>query len=496
MCYQATLNTLDKVVRLPTDALVGDDSRVFFTIMANFPRFLHEMEQGSFSESMLKTTENLLNVTIAQGLSSIALVLDNYLSKHYQNGDDFIIQMFSALKEYFLPDLDFKMITTLIGFLTNKTPWVKIKTMRILCRIIPEIDMKRSELAGHGSDLISPLLRLLQTEYCMEALDVLDNIMTMSGSSMDKHHLRMSMTRSTSKAIRKEYERTQSLFGIPEDSGWAIPMPAKKTESTRANIHAAFYMCQDVEGVPTDATPTPDVEFHADEFPYGYFPPSDRTETMMSDEARADGSMGDLVSKLDSLDDFFDDLSQSPPSDGRSSRTITEYAPDAFESGAQLYDEQILPILHQASNNVSFQNGFADRPLMSRDGNANTMNPGAFASFSRPGLHSRSITSPSAPASYQPQMNDFISDDELTEDVFSDGDDERPNTGGGEGSFFLENMIKPLAHSTRTRVRRLTGSRSRDERMPELLRSNTATSPQVPKVPDAFLQNSPQGGML
>ena len=106
-------------------------------------------------------------------------------------------------------------------------------------------------MASHGSDLISPLLRLLQTEFCMDALDVLDSIMTMSGSSMDKHHLRMSMTRPTSKAVRKEYERAQSLFGIPEDSGWAIPVPAKKTDSTRANIHASFYMCQSVEGVAT-----------------------------------------------------------------------------------------------------------------------------------------------------------------------------------------------------------------------------------------------------
>ncbi len=195
---------------------------------------------------------------------------------------------------------------------------------------------------------------------------MLDNIMTMSGSSMDKHHLRMSMTRPTSKAVRKEYERTQSLFGIPEASGWAIPMPARKTDSTRANIHAAFYMCQSDEGVVAQAAMTPEVEFHTDDFPYGYFPgSSDRADTMMSDDGRVDVPMGDLFSKLDSLDDFFDDLSTSPPSDGRSSRTVTEFSPDTFESDAQLYDEQILPILHQASNNstMSFQNGFADRPL-------------------------------------------------------------------------------------------------------------------------------------
>ncbi len=177
----------------------------------------------------------------------------------------------------------------------------------------------------------------------------------------------------------------------------------------------------------TDATPTPEVEFHADEFPYGYFPSSDRADTMMSDDVRGDGPMGDLVSKLDSLDDFFDDLSTGSPSEGRSSRTVTEFAPDSFESGTQLSDEQILPILHQASNNTAFQNGFVDRPpMMSREGSFNTMNPGAFnfgppssntsattVVAPRPRLHSRSITSPSAPMPYNPQIAEFTSDDEI-----------------------------------------------------------------------------------
>jgi len=435
----------------------------------------------------------------------------------------------------------------------------------------------------------------------MGALEVLDKIMSMSGSSMDKHHLRMSMTRSTSKAVRKEYERTQSLFGIPEGTGWAIPMPARKTDSTRANIHAAFYMCQSGdEGAASEGTPTPDVEFHADEYAYGYFPPSDRADTMMSDEGRGDTPMGDLVSKLDSLDDFFDDLSSaaSPPrSDGRSSRTITEFSPDASSfavveagGGAHLYDEQVLPILHQASANnnaSSLQNGFADRreglspqlpPTAGSGGgghngnnnnSSNMMNPGAFnfvggssgggggsggplsssvSSVSssstltaRPGLHTRSITSPSAPASYHAHIAEFASDDEFPEDVFSDGDDERPSTahgngggvgasgngngnggsggggggsGAGEGSFFLEHMIRPLAQSTKSRMRRMTGGRSRDGSVSRPNQNNSNNnnnnngigsgivvmgtsgagtgavqpgSPQVPKVPGSYL---------
>jgi hypothetical protein len=364
--------------------------------------------------------------------------------------------------------------------------------------VIPEVDMRNPELAGHGSDLISPLLRLLQTEFCMQALEVLDNIMTMSGSHMDKHHLRMSMTRSTSKAIRKEYERTQSLFGIPEASGWAIPVPAQKTEATRANIHAAFYMCQSTEGTLVEATPTPEVEFHADDFPYGYFDAPERSETMMSDEGRGEGVAGDLVTKLDSLDDFFDEPSSpTTDDDGRSSRTITEYTPESFESGAELYDEQILPILHEASNNTSFQNGFIDRPIvMPREPISNTMNPGAFtvAIPARPGLHARSITSPSAPSSYHPNIADVASDEEYLSGGFSDADDERPGTANTENAFSLENMISPRPNMSQVRsgLRRLA-SKSRDERLREKPPSQSATRTGAKGYPMGM---SGQGDML
>ncbi|KAI1337403.1 cell morphogenesis N-terminal-domain-containing protein [Xylariaceae sp. FL0016] len=492
ICLQPTLDILDKLVQLPSDGLMGNDDRLFFSILANLPRFLQAMEQEHIDESPLQSADILFAVAEAQGFSPICEALDAFMNSEYHSSREFMVQIVAALREFFLPQLDFKMITMLIGFLTNSISSVKIMTMRLLCIIIPEIEMRKPEIAGHGSDLISPLLRLLQTEFCMDALAVLDNVVAVSGSSMDKHHLRMSMTRSSSKAIKKEYERTQSLFGIPEDTGWAIPVPARKTDATRANIHAAFYMCQvdATDGAPTDPTPTPDVEFHADDYRYGYFEVPERTETMMSDDVRGDGHMGDLVTKLDSLDDFFDDMSQTSPSEGRSSRTVTEFTPETYESGARLYDD-VLPILHQASSNTSFQNGF-DRLPGSSQNNTNTMNPGAF----RPPLHFRSITSPSAPASYTPHLAEFTSDDELTEDVFSDGDEEGrvPPGSTHEGSFFLENMIKPIKQTTRTHMRRLTGGRSRDaEKQRELFRTANAASP-IPQVPSNFLQQQSKVG--
>lgn len=577
-CLETVLKTLDKVIQLPSDPLTGDDDRLFTAILANLPRLLYAMEQNGNSQDnqVIASAKVLQDVAVRQGLEEIALVLDNYISLKYRSSHEFLSNMISALRNAYLPRLDFQMVSFLMGLLTNRFPWMKATTMKILKIVLPEIDMKKPELAGHGSDLISPLLRLLQSDFCMEALEVLDNILTMSGSSNDRHHLRMSMTRSTSRTARREYERIDNLFGIPDTSGWAIPVPTKKTETTRANIHAAFYMCQSgadgsVAGV--EANLTSEVEFHAEEFPYGYYPPPEeeaRTDTMMSDEVRPEvaAQSSDLSAKLDALDDFFDDdmSTTSFHSDGRSSRTITEFAPDGFEVGAQLYDEQTLPILHQASSNStigSFQNGFADRPVP-----ANMMNPGAFnfpalpsnashgpgqavTAATRPNLHSRSVTSPSASTgqmqpfpsftqvpyhqttlSASSTMTDTFSDDDmLTEEVFSD--DDRPSTsngpgptymalgstpylsknptshvsGGsnsghdGSGSFFLENMIRPLAQTTRSGMRRLTGGRPRDgDRQRELFRSGMLvggpsgsgqSSPQVPKVPVNHLGQQP-----
>jgi hypothetical protein len=338
LCLDLTLTTLNKLVQLPNDDLVGDDSRLLFTVLANFPRFLYAMEQGSIDQNSIKSAGILAEVAESQGCNTIARALGGFAASRYRTSKDFLAQLVSAVREAFFPLWDFGSLTFLMGLLTNSIPWFKIKTMRILCAIIPDIDMRKPEIASHGPDLISPLLRLLQTEFCMQALEVLDRIMTMTGTPMDKHHLRMSMTRSSSKAIRKEYERTQSLFGIPEDSGWSIPVPAKHAETTRANVHAVFYMCQNAGNMDAEAAPTPEVEFHVDDFQYGYFPPAERTETMMSDEARGDGHISDLVTKLDSLDDFFEDSLQSPTSDSRSSRTITE-AGFAVEGSQKVYDE-------------------------------------------------------------------------------------------------------------------------------------------------------------
>jgi hypothetical protein len=88
-------------------------------------------------------------------------------------------------------------------------------------------------------------------------------------------------------------------------------------------------------------------------------------------------------------------------------------------------------------------------------------------------------------------------DDDIEEEALSEEEEHTVATGGThESSFFLENMIRPLAHGTRLGMRRLTGGGSKEkERQRELLRAEKNASSLVaksPKVPDHYLHNQGQ----
>ena len=233
--------------------------------------------------------------------------------------------------------------------------------------------------------------------------------------------------------------------------------------------------------------------------------------------------------KLDSLDDFFEDdddtetLTDLPNSSvfGNSRYGNGSYGNlhGTLDVRENLYDQQTAPILHKSlTRNASvnsFQSGFPELKLSPvRD--PSVMNPGAFSSLTmvptiagagptqsaapsaRPGLHSRSITSPSAPNHQHQRLSPALSSSAVDESGEGFSDDEmRNNSASTNGSTFsLESMIRPLTQDTRSRIRsgmrRLTGgsgdSRER-EKTREAIKQALQKSPQVPKVPDIYLVN-------
>lgn len=517
-----TLDILHRLSGLPNSDLVGDGNRLLLTILANLSHFLRQFDPDVDDPKTLARATLLARVAESERCPRLAASLLGFANGQYKAENDFLNHIITEIRGVYFPQQDFQSLTFLMGLLTNATDWFRVKVLKILCALIPEVDMRRSDVTSHGPDLISPLLRLLQTDHCPQALEVMDHIMTVSGNPMERHHLRMSMASSaSSKAIRKEYERIQSLYGIPEPTGWSIPMPATQSGVTRHNVHAVFYTCAEVDRVEAQDSAPPEVEFHSDEYNDDFFPM--RADTMQSTETQTDGNIGDIVQKLDSLDDFFEDTDSSHPTlDALPDMALRGFPGSYVDSTANIYDQQTAPILRKSlartASESSFHNGLVDSrpPNMRFESPAGTYSAGTPTPHSstqtlRPASHTRSVTSPvnhvfsptAGPQFSTPQLGSheptFLSDDDIDEGPFDF--DERlmankhpvhPLTNqrsATDGSSSLESMI-------RSGMRRLTGSTAagRDrERQRDLVRAQqraitqTANSPRVPKVPAEYL---------
>ena len=525
ICLDRSVRVLERLASLPSNDLIGNDSRLVFTVMANFPRYLRSFENSELQSdpATIASAENLAKVAEYQGLTSLSKTLRAFATMRYRTDKDFATAVISAIRAAFFPDLELKCLVFLMSLLTNKLAWFKIKTMMLLCMIIPDIDMRKAEIANKGADLISPLLRLLQTEYCPQALAVLDNVMNLTAiaTPMDNKHLRMSMAgANTSRANRKEYDRTQSLYGIPEESGWSIPMPAIHSITTRANVHAVFYTCAVPETLTASEDATPKIELVSEEFNDSYFPQY-RTATMMSDDTRGEGHMGDLAAKLESLDDFFDEGGSS------SSATATsEHASNSSFTGRlggstvdelreNLYDQQTFPILHKSltrnASVSSLNTGFADMRVSPSREAMTVMTPTAFMASDtrladlerlqqtvRPSLHARSVTSPAVNHSITPPDTATSTDsDAIIDDAgFSDDDLSfgRPSTSGERDAIRspalsaegLALRAQGIRSGFRSGIRRLTGGAADKETLAarERIRREMQRSPKVPKLPE------------
>jgi hypothetical protein len=477
-------------------------------LLANLPRFLHWMENEAKEPEAAAAAEVLAQMADRQGMSEISQTLRGLISRSMRSDEDFAARILGTISNAYFPEKEYSCLVFLMGLLTNKLPWFKIKTLQLLCMLIPHVDMRKPEITSKGPDLISPVLRLLQTEYCPQALAVLDNVMTMNATPLDNKHLRMSMMgANTSRAARKEYEKTQSLYGIPEESGWAVPVPAIHSAATRSNVHAVFYTCASPGVLATEQEATPNIELVEDHT--SYFPEFSRTHTMTSDEPR-DMHTVDLNKTLEEMDDLFDD--DTPPSSqfhGVSSTGFGKFPPTGGDVGENLYEEQTYPILRKSLNRnasvSSFQNGFSDlRISPSRE--AMIMTPTAFMADNvspsmgppgRPSMHARSQTSPAVNHNSPPGT--AISSDEAIVDDPGLSDDDMPGT--RHLIYDKQTMVSVFEHENRPRqgglrsgfrsgIRRLTGGSDEKERARarDAMRAQMEKSP-VPKVPDMYLRD-------
>ncbi|KAK9465367.1 cell morphogenesis N-terminal-domain-containing protein [Lipomyces arxii] len=320
--YDQTMRVLDKLNELELNEIVGDNTRLLYGILANIPRFLHCLESGDLSQDVVDAAERLTQLAEQDGMPVLSRILNSLAKGRFRVRHDFIRQVVHALQVSSLfHDNEASVMVFLLGFLSNKIKYVQIETMEFLKYLFPLIDMTRPEFVALGADLISPLLRLLQSDAAEQALQVLDEATYIPGTEMDKHVLGASLGGFTT---------STSTFGIPNEDGWAVPNHAVQAAVTRNNVHAVFYLC-DVSN-PEYQDPAMTVEFSRDEYALmglqsppqmrpnpsqliagmadgGYFGGAFgiRSDTMASYTVGDDseGQLSHMVATLDNLNSFF-----------------------------------------------------------------------------------------------------------------------------------------------------------------------------------------------
>lgn len=377
--YDVTLKFLDKLNKLKDSDIIGmGDQRLVTILIANFPRFLHTLDEKSIKPDVEQACNHISEMASACGRVGLARILNSLAKNKFRSKKEFLVQTVTCIKTSFFPTYQAQALLLLLGFLSNKLQWVKLETLSILKHLLPLVDLSRDEFVGVGADLISPLLRLLLTKYAEQALEVIDEAKFIPGSQLDKDILRMSMGNAS---MRKDYEQTYTLFGIPDESGWAIPMPVITAARTRHNVHAVFITCEETSAVVDKRNDSNDEQVHflMEDYYAPHVDHGDNASVGVEDPA---ASLSNMWAALDDFDSFFTKPSDQRtlilpqmPRDFRNSRHNHSVSVDTKGSNSsdlaspidtvpQVYEKKALLILNRSlartQSNTSFKSSLAD----------------------------------------------------------------------------------------------------------------------------------------
>ncbi|KAF9480926.1 hypothetical protein BDN70DRAFT_992293 [Pholiota conissans] len=208
------------------------------------PWCLHAMDQP---ENALKEfAEDIGALASQEQRYSIQKIMNSFAKGHFRTRDDFLRQSVASLREHYGAHHWTEIVTQLFGLVLNAERWLRIQAMQVL-KVLFQHRETRNPVELLGSELLMPLLRLLETDLAPQALDVLEEPMAMSvGGPAAKHVLRMSMHVGSFPPI-SESESVTTVFGVPAESGWCVAQADTVRETCQANVMAVFDTCS----VPT-----------------------------------------------------------------------------------------------------------------------------------------------------------------------------------------------------------------------------------------------------
>lgn len=376
-------------------------------LAATVPWMLTAMDQPHLISRLTEPTQALQRM-VAPYSNGLLRILESFEKRLLWSKPDFLRQFFLAFVSAF-PNETVNTMILVMSMVNNGAKNIRRGALDILHILVPEVKLQDIDSTKWCSaDLIAPLLRLLTTPDVEEALKVLDLYGYVRPDRKDKDVLRMTLG---SRQLFQEYENTETLFGIPDEAGWSVPMPAQAEMVTRSNMHSVFYICANNEVNFDDAPPPFDPavdESNLQPFQLDEFNNSITTDVYsgpnqtLGNHAGGFESMDKIVTDLDEYDSFFTRAAAPTQSSGDihghspaaskythprisrqemiSDRLASTSAPSSAgseqglphrarsvsetESIPQLYDKKVSLILNQSlartPSQVSFRSNFGD----------------------------------------------------------------------------------------------------------------------------------------
>lgn len=303
--YDASFSLLTKLARVDGDQVVGaSESRLrhFYTIC--LPWCLHAIEDGVIDGRITSLAQDVAAIAHADGVADVARLMTSFAGNKFKRKEDFIKQAVSLLKESFATTHATETLVILLGLVRNQEGWLRAKSLMVLKLLCQRVDA-RKPLNLSGSDLLVPLLELLDTDLASQALEVLDTPMTISGGPNASRVLRMSVYGLAPEDVRGG----DLVFGPRSESGWCVANEEEQAMLCRRNVAAVFSTCQTDEAQPHRSL---SAVFFATED--GRNARSDPEIIVHESHPSSDNaSLGEMVNTLHDLNTFFQSDEQGLP---------------------------------------------------------------------------------------------------------------------------------------------------------------------------------------
>lgn len=237
----STLKILQRLAKINDSRLIDpSEGRVRDLYTVSLPWCLHAMTLETQDQDLAAFAEDIGRLAKLEGRFSIQKIMTSFAKSHFRTRDDFLRQSVASLREHYGADHWTDIVTLLLGLVFNRERWLRVQSMQIL-KVLFQQRETRNPVELLGSELLMPLLRLLETDLASQAIDVLEEPMIMSGGPAAKHVLRMSMH---AKTLGTDADSiTTTVFGVPEDSGWCVARTELVRGTCRANVMSVFDTC-------------------------------------------------------------------------------------------------------------------------------------------------------------------------------------------------------------------------------------------------------------